>query len=93
MPARAIIRKGDTTSHGGEVLEGWEHTSLYDLPIAGLGHQVWCPKCKGNFPIADGAKNHVFGNVGTALEGMVTACGAALIASQHTATVDYAGGE
>ena len=91
MPARAIIRKGDTTSHGGKVLEGWEHTSLYGLPIAGLGHKVWCPQCKGNFPIADGAKNHVFGNIGTALEGMLTACGATLIASQHTATVDFAG--
>jgi uncharacterized Zn-binding protein involved in type VI secretion len=91
MPARAIIRKGDTTSHGGTVLEGWEHTSLYGIPIAGLGHKVWCPQCKGNFPIADGAKNHVFGSIGTALEGMKTACGATLIASQHTATVDYAG--
>jgi hypothetical protein len=55
-----------------------------------LGHKVWCPKCKGNFPIADGAKNHAFGSIGTALEGMKTACGATLIASQHTATVDYA---
>jgi len=91
MPARAIIRKGGTTSHGGKVLEGWEHTSLYGLPIAGLGHKVWCPQCKGNFPIADGAKNHVFGSIGTALEGMLTACGATLIASQHTATVDCAG--
>lgn len=91
MAARAIIRKGDTTSHGGKVLEGWEHTSLYGLPIAGLGHKVWCPQCKGNFPIAEGATNHVFGSVGTALEGMLTACGARLIASQHTATVDCAG--
>jgi uncharacterized Zn-binding protein involved in type VI secretion len=91
MPARAIIRKGDTTSHGGKVLEGWEHTNLYGLPIAGLGHKVWCPQCKGSFPIADGAGNHVFGNIGTALEGMKTACGATLIASQHTATVDVAG--
>lgn len=91
MPARAIIRKGDTTSHGGKVLEGWEHTSLYGLPIAGLGHKVWCPQCKGNFPIADGAQNHAFGTIGTALEGMLTSCGAMLIASQHTATVDYAG--
>lgn len=91
MPARAIIRKGDATSHGGKVLEGWEHTSLYGLPIAGRGHKVWCPQCKGSFPIADGAGNHVFGNFGTALEGMKTACGATLIASQHTATVDHAG--
>ncbi|WP_198118984.1 PAAR domain-containing protein [Massilia rhizosphaerae] len=90
MSARAIIRKGDATSHGGKVLEGWEHTSLYGLPIAGLGHKVWCPKCKGNFPITEGAANHVFGSIGTALEGMLTACGATLIASQHTATVEYA---
>ncbi|WP_322403880.1 PAAR domain-containing protein [Massilia luteola] len=91
MPARAIIRKGDATSHGGKVLEGWEHTNLYGLPVAGLGHKVWCPKCKGNFPIVEGATNHVFGSVGTALEGMLTACGATLVASQHTATVDYGG--
>lgn len=72
------------------MLEGWESTSLYGIPIAGLGHRVWCPKCKGDYPIVEGAKKHFFGNIGTALEGMRTACGATLIASQHTATVDHA---
>ena len=85
---KAIIRQGDKTSHGGTVKEGFPHTSLYGKSIAGLGHMVSCPLCKGDFPIIEGASNHFFGAIGTAVEGMKTACGAVLIASQHTATID-----
>jgi len=89
---KAIIRQGDKTSHGGTVKEGFPHTSLYGKPIAGLGHLVSCPLCKGDFPIIEGASNHFFSEVGTAVEGMRTACGAVLIASQHTATLDDGSG-
>jgi len=87
-----IIRQGDRTSHGGTVLEG----SLYDIcmgkPIAFVGHKVLCPKCKGIFPIAQGAPFTTFYGKGVALAGMKTACGATLIASQFTDTVEYGGG-
>ncbi len=87
-----IIRKGDPTSHGGTVIEG----SLFDIymgkPIAFVGHKVICPKCKGIFPIVEGAPNMTFYGKGVALAGMQTACGATLISTQFTGTVEYSRG-
>jgi uncharacterized Zn-binding protein involved in type VI secretion len=90
--AGEIIRLGDSTSHGGIVLEG----SLFDIcmgkPIAFVGHKVQCPKCKGVFPIVEGAPTTSFYGKGVALAGMHTACGAVLIASQFTDIVECGGG-
>lgn len=87
-----IIRQGDKTSHGGTVIEG----SILDIcmgkPIAFVGHKVVCPKCKGIFPIVEGAPTTTFYGKGVALAGMKTACGASLIASQFTDIVEYGGG-
>jgi len=86
---KAIIRKGDPTSHGGTVLEG----SLADLcegkPIAFIGAKVICPKCKGVYPIIHGSPTTTLYGKGVALEGMKTACGASLIATQFVTTVGY----
>lgn len=76
-----IIRKGDSTSHGGTVLEGFGQTDLNGRPIAGVGHKVSCPKCKGVFPIVEGSSSYSVGGVPVALHGMKTSCGASLIAS------------
>jgi uncharacterized Zn-binding protein involved in type VI secretion len=87
MGQRAIIRQGDPTSHGGEVIEG----SLVDLcegkPIALVGHKVSCRKCKGIFEIIEGAPTTTFYCKGVALEGMRTSCGATLIATQFVTRV------
>jgi uncharacterized Zn-binding protein involved in type VI secretion len=89
---RAIIRQGDPTSHGGRVIGG----SLVDLfdgkPVAFVGHKVSCPKCRGIHEIIEGAPTMTFYGKGVALEGMKTSCGAALIATQFTTTVEYASG-
>jgi hypothetical protein len=62
---------------------------------------VSCPQCKGIFPILpiNRARPHRINGRDTAVEGMKTACGATLIASQSDATIDdpgnadpYAGG-
>ena len=86
--AGEIIRKGDPTSHGGVVLEG----SLTDIcmgqPIAYIGHKVQCPQCKGAFPIIEGVLTTTFYGKGVALAGMKTACGAVLVATQFTDTVE-----
>jgi uncharacterized Zn-binding protein involved in type VI secretion len=87
-----IIRQGDPTSHGGKVLEGSLSDICMGKPIAFMGHKVSCPKCKGTFPIAEGAPNTTFYGRGVALAGMKTACGATLIATQFTDTVEYGGG-
>ncbi|WP_339429949.1 PAAR domain-containing protein [Pseudomonas taetrolens] len=76
-----IIRLGDTTTHGGVVLEAFPQTDLNGKPIAGVGHKVSCPLCKGVFPIAEGSNTYTVSDIPVALDGMKTACGAVLIAS------------
>jgi uncharacterized Zn-binding protein involved in type VI secretion len=85
---RAVICKGDATSHGGKVLEGKETARAGGRPIALKGHMTFCPQCKGNFPIIEGLGFHSFAGVGTVVEGMRTACGATLIASQQGMRID-----
>lgn len=91
--AGEIIRLGDSTSHGGVVLEGSPVDICMGKPIAFIGHKVQCPKCKGTFPIVEGAPVTTFYGKGVALAGMHTACGAALIPSQFTDTVEFGGGQ
>ncbi|MGY4817702.1 PAAR domain-containing protein [Pseudomonas chlororaphis subsp. piscium] len=74
-----VIRLGDSTSHGGVVLEAFSQTDLNGKPIAGVSHKVSCPLCKGVFPIAEGSSVYTVGGIPVALDGMKTACGAALI--------------
>lgn len=78
---RAVICKDDPTSHGGKVLEGNEHATTGGRPIAQQGHMTHCPKCKGDFAIVEGLGFHTYAGLGTAVEGMKTACGAELIAT------------
>ncbi|MDH0091463.1 MULTISPECIES: PAAR domain-containing protein [Achromobacter] len=83
-----IIRKGDKTDHGGLVLEGFEHANFNGRPVAGVGHMVSCPTCKGIFAIAEGSGAFNIGGVPIALQGMKTTCGASLIASNPNGAVD-----
>lgn len=55
--------------------------------VARVGDQVSCPKCRGTFPIVTGAHNFMSGAM-VARHGDQTACGAKLLASQHTDTWD-----
>lgn len=48
MDEKAIIRKGDPTSHNGVVLDGLINNICMGKPIAGVGHKVHCPQCKGD---------------------------------------------
>lgn len=88
MTARPIIRVGDKTTHGGTVMEGFSSYSIDGRAAAGLGHKVDCPQCGGVFPIIQGVPSFAVGDSLVAVDGMKTACGAALIASQGFARVD-----
>ena len=90
--AGEIIRLGDPTSHGGSVLEGSLTDICFDKPIAFAGHKTYCPKCRGTFPIIEGVLTMTFYGKGVALAGMKTGCGATLIATQFSDTVEYGGG-
>lgn len=95
MAKRAIICAGDTTSHGGKVLEGNPTAKIDGRPIAGVGHMVSCPLCKGDFAILPDLLGRIYPHVidkrDTAVEGMRTACGAVLIASQSNSTINDIG--
>lgn len=85
---RPLIRLGDRTSHGGVVLEGNGHVKINGQPAAALGDNTYCPLCKGDFPISEALLHSSIGGRGTVVEGMRTACGASLIASQRFAQAD-----
>ncbi|SHK16942.1 PAAR domain-containing protein [Paraburkholderia terricola] len=89
----AIIREGDSTSHGGRVL-ACTATNLVDgRPLALLGDMVSCPKCGGVYPIVDVKRmGMTFDGRPVAFEGDKTACGASLIATQSTATASPTSG-
>ncbi|BBF84920.1 hypothetical protein DLM_1296 [Aquitalea magnusonii] len=89
---KAIIREGDPTSHGGTVLEAFPHLSVYGKNAAGVGHKGYCPQCKRDFVIVAGAQNVAYFGKNVAVEGMLTSCGATLIATQSQATIDVAPG-
>jgi uncharacterized Zn-binding protein involved in type VI secretion len=91
--AGEIIRKGDRTDHDGTVLEGSETDICHGKPIAFIGHKVYCPKCKGNFPIVEGVVTTTIYGKGVAVAGMKTSCGAKLIPTQFTDVVEAAGGD
>ncbi|EHR3391387.1 PAAR domain-containing protein [Salmonella enterica] len=83
MGLKSVILKGDKTSHGGTVQEGFLSLTYANIPVSGIGHLVSCPKCEGIYPIVEGTKSATLNGVQVAVEGMKTACGAILIASQH----------
>ncbi|WJN52718.1 PAAR domain-containing protein [Pseudomonas asiatica] len=82
-----IVRVGDTTDHGGVVIGSIANTNLNGKPMAGKGNMVFCPLCKGEFPIIEGSDTYRVNGVSVALDGMKTACGASLIASASHGSV------
>lgn len=88
MAQKTIIRVGDTTSHGGTVLEGHQHVTVLGKSVAGVGHHVSCPRCSGNPVIAEGSAFVTIMGVQVAVEGMKTSCGATLIGSAPRQTAE-----
>lgn len=84
---KKIVRLGDSSDHGGTVIDAIAHTNLNGKPTAGKGSMVFCPLCKGEFPIIEGSDTYRVNGVPVALDGMKTACGASLIASASHGSV------
>ncbi|MGO4400340.1 PAAR domain-containing protein [Achromobacter sp. PAB15] len=93
MAGLPIVRMGDSTTHGGTVLQGVDQYTIDGRLAAGLGHLVSCPKCEGTFPIVQGVAAFTVDGVALAVEGMRTSCGAELIASQGIAFLEPGPGE
>ena len=84
---KSIIRLGDVSDHGGTVITAIPNTNLNGKPMAGKGSMVFCPLCKGEFPIIEGSDTYRVNGIPVALDGMKTACGASLIASASHVSV------
>lgn len=80
---RPFIVIGDSTSHGGTVIEGAPTTDTNGIRIARVGDRVTCPK-KGHgvTVIATGDPSCIIEGKPAARHGDLTACGATLISSQ-----------
>lgn len=86
----SVVRMGDSTSHGGLVVEGFPQATwdVDGIPAAGVGHAVTCPIHPGVHYIAEGTSIVTVEGVPVALDGMKTSCGATLIASQQIASAE-----
>jgi uncharacterized Zn-binding protein involved in type VI secretion len=75
---RDMAQLGDTTDHGGKIIEAAPNLKHMGIPVALDGHRVQCPKCHGTFPIlATGKRTHHGTRV--AYLGDRTGCGAILM--------------
>jgi uncharacterized Zn-binding protein involved in type VI secretion len=85
--SRPIIVLGDTTSHGGTVIEASGQSASGEVRIARVGDMVKCPKRDhGTCPIVTGDPTFIVDGKPVARDGDQTACGAVLIASQSFTT-------
>jgi uncharacterized Zn-binding protein involved in type VI secretion len=78
---RGVIRLGDKTDHGGQVIKASSDTIVMGKAAALAGDLTHCPKCNGDFPIkpiGSGAKHM---GLSYAYHDDVTGCGAKLITS------------
>lgn len=85
---RPFIVIGDTTSHGGTVIEGAPTTDTNGVRIARIGDKVTCPQNGhgGTTVIASGDPTCIIEGRPAARHGDVTACGATLISTQFPTT-------
>lgn len=73
-----MARLGDTTDHGGKLIQAADNLMHKGIRVALDGHLTECPKCGGTYPIiATGTRTHRGTRV--AFIGDRTACGAKLV--------------
>jgi uncharacterized Zn-binding protein involved in type VI secretion len=79
---KGVIRLGDKTSHGGEVITVYGKMTVQDRIVARIGDLVSCPRCEGSpFAIIEGDTDVKDHDIPVAFDGHKTACGAILISS------------
>ncbi len=84
---RPFIVLGDTTDHGGTVIEASGTTDTQGKRIARVGDQVTCPiRYHGTTVIVSGDPTMIIDGKPAARHGDKCACGATLIAAQAVST-------
>jgi uncharacterized Zn-binding protein involved in type VI secretion len=81
-----VIRIGDPTSHGGQVMEsGAPQFTVSGKPVALIGDKCSCPMTgHQNCTIASGNAKHQINGKAVAYDGDKTSCGAILISTIST---------
>jgi uncharacterized Zn-binding protein involved in type VI secretion len=75
---REAARLGDTTDHGGRIVEAEPNLTVQGIPVALDGHMVECPRCSGRYAIiATGRRT--YRGIRVAYLGDKTGCGAKLM--------------
>ncbi len=78
---RGVIRIGDKTDHGGQVINATSATIAMGKAAALKGDMTVCPQCKGAYPIKPDGKGAKHKGKPYAYDGDKTECGATLITS------------
>ncbi|CAB3692764.1 PAAR domain-containing protein [Trinickia soli] len=79
---RGVIRKGDSTSHGGKVMTGQEQSIVTDREVACVGDECTCPlPGHDHCVIVEGDPDILIDGKPVAFDGHKTSCGATLISS------------
>ncbi|WP_116135290.1 PAAR domain-containing protein [Trinickia diaoshuihuensis] len=82
---KGIIRVGDATSHGGQVIAGSAASRVMGRPVARQGDRCQCPmQGHQNCVIAEGDPAFIVEGKPAAFDGHKTSCGATLISSVST---------
>lgn len=78
--SRNVIRLGDPTDHGGQVIaSGAPHFTVNGIPVALKGDACSCPQPgHDGCTITEGDPQHTINGVPVAYEGHKTTCGAVL---------------
>lgn len=78
-----VIRLGDPTSHGGQVIEsGASHITVGGKPVALIGDKCVCPIYgHQNCVIVSGNNHHTVNGKAVAYDGDKTSCGATLMST------------
>ncbi|MCL6306055.1 PAAR domain-containing protein [Pseudomonas syringae] len=82
MKLLAIVQ-GDTTDHGGSVINGDQTMRINGFAVAHRGCDVICPLHGASKILGEENNFHIDGNI-IALEGDLTSCGARLISRQQS---------
>ncbi len=78
---RGVIRLGDKTTHGGEVVSAATDFLVLGVAVALEGDLASCPKCGGTHAIAPAGSTRKHHGKAVAYHGDPIACGATLVSS------------
>lgn len=78
---RGVIRLGDKTDHGGQVIKASSDTIVMGMAAALADDMTHCPQCKGDFAIKPDSAGAKHMGRSYAYHDDMTECGAKLITS------------